>query len=67
MTATKNINLTKQELPQDFQPGAKSVVIGKGKKYYFHPGNQWLRQVVAEKIPIYSAAQNKADKSNIIS
>ena len=64
MTAIQNTNNT---LPKDYTPSNKSVVIGKGKKYYFHPGNQWLREIVAEKIPIYSAAQNKADKSQIIS
>ena len=68
MTAIQNmINANNNTLPKDYTPSDKSVVIGKGKKFYFHPGNEWLRRVVAEKIPIYSAAQNKADKSQIIS
>jgi len=27
-------------LPIDFAPGDRDVVIGKGKKFYFHTGNQ---------------------------
>jgi len=55
-------------LPADFKgPGNKDVVIGKGKKFYFHEGNQWLRKIVAERINEYSQAVTKADKSNLIS
>lgn len=58
---------TANTLPADFTPGDHDVVIGKGKKFYFHAGNQWLRTVVAERITEYSQAMTKADKSNIIS
>ncbi|CAB9496151.1 Nitrilase family, member 2 [Seminavis robusta] len=58
---------TNAALPEDFAPSAHDVVIGKGKKFYFHAGNQWLRDVVAERIAEYSQATTKADKSNIIS
>lgn len=54
-------------LPVDFTPGEHDVVIGKGKKFYFHAGNQWLRTVVAGRIEQYSQAVTKADKSSIIS
>lgn len=60
-------NTTMTTLPSNFTPGDRDVVIGKGKKFYFHPANQWLRTVVAERIESYSQAVTKADKSNIIS
>jgi hypothetical protein len=55
------------ELPQGFVPGERDVVIGKGKKFYFHSGNQWLRTLVASMLSEYTKAQTKGDKSNIIS
>jgi len=56
-----------QELPAGFVPGEHDVVIGKGKKFYFHSGNQWLRTLVSSMLEEYKQAQTKSDKSNIIS
>ena len=64
---SSTIDTTNHTLPSDFAPSEHDVVIGKGKKFYFHAGNQWLRKVVAERIDEYSQAMTKADKSNIIS
>lgn len=47
-------------------PGDNDVVIAKGKKWYFHPGNQRLRDLVQERVDEYKAATAKADKSSII-
>jgi hypothetical protein len=60
-------NMNIPTLPANFTPGEHDIVIGKGKKFYFHAGNQWLRTVVAGQIDEYSQAMTKADKSNIIS
>jgi len=54
-------------LPAGFLPGDHDVVIGKGKKFYFHTGNQWLRTLVSTMLDEYKEAQTKSDKSNIIS
>jgi len=56
-----------QALPEGFAPGDHDVVIGKGKKFYFHGGNQWLRQVVDDRTAEYSKATNKWEKSFILS
>lgn len=53
-------------LPEDFAPDDDDVVIGKGKKFYMHAGNQKLRTIITERMEGYSQAATKTDKSNII-
>jgi len=54
-------------LPADFTLQDRCIVIGKGKKFYHHPGNEWLRKVVKSKMSIYSQATTKSEKSSVIS
>jgi hypothetical protein len=66
MISTTNTSFT-APLADNFSPSVRDVVIGKGKKFYYHAGNQWLRDVVAVRIEEYSAAVTKAEKSAVIS
>lgn len=54
-------------LPEDYTPGASDVVVGKGKKYFRHSGNEMLRQLAASMIADYDKSCTKLDKSLIIS
>jgi len=56
-----------QSLPVDFVPGPQTVIVGKGKRFFKHEGNQMLRDIAASKIAEYAAAKTKLDKSEIIS
>lgn len=55
------------QLPENFTPGDHDVVIGKGKKYFFHKGNAMLRGLAASMLNEYALAKTKLDKSLIIS
>ncbi|CAB9496449.1 Nitrilase family, member 2 [Seminavis robusta] len=55
------------QLPDNFTPGDYDVVIGKGKKYFFHKGNAMLRNIAASMLEEYSRSKTKLDKSLIIS
>jgi hypothetical protein len=54
-------------LPEDYTPGDNDVVVGKGKKYFRHLGNEMLRQMAASMIADYDKSCTKLDKSLIIS
>ncbi|CAB9496448.1 Nitrilase family, member 2 [Seminavis robusta] len=54
-------------LPETFAPSACDVVVGKGKKYFKHEGNQMLRRLAVSMIAEYAEARTKMDKSLIIS
>jgi hypothetical protein len=56
-----------EPLPDNFVPGSKTVVVGKGKRYFYHSGNVWLRELAASMLHEYDAAVSKLDKSLIIS
>ena len=60
-------NHNKSPLPEDWSPTEHDVVVGKGKKFYLHPGNVMLRNLVSSKLAEYSKAHTKAGKSEIIS
>ena len=60
-------SLQKSPLPEDWTPSDHDVVVGKGKKFFFHPGNVMLRDFVASILPAYSKATTKTGKSGIIS
>lgn len=56
------------DLPEEYKPGPFDVVIGKGKKFYFHEGNDRLRKLARENwLDEYKKAVTKPDKSFIIS
>lgn len=59
--------LQKSPLPADWSPGNQDVVVGKGKKFFHHPGNVLLRNLVASMHCEYSKATTKTGKSDIIS
>lgn len=54
-------------LPEDFVPGDHDVVINKGKRFFHHKGNAWLRDIASCMIDKYAAASSKLEKSLIIS
>jgi hypothetical protein len=54
-------------LPEDYTPGVHDVVVGKGKKYFNHSGNEMLRTLAASMIDDYNKSCTKLDKSVIIS
>jgi hypothetical protein len=67
---SSNMNNSKtvlEALPDDFTPGDRDVVIGKGKKYFHHSGNAMLRNLVHAMLDEYWEAQTKPDKTCIIS
>lgn len=47
-------------------PTEKDVIIGRGRKFHKHPGNQRLRQIVATKLDRYSSARNKMEKTVLL-
>jgi hypothetical protein len=54
-------------LPEDYTPGDNDVVVGKGKRYFRHSGNEMLRQMAVARIVDYDKSCTKLDKSLIIS
>lgn len=60
-------NHNKPPLPENWTPTDRDIVVGKGKKFYLHPGNVMLRNLVASMLADYSKAHTKAGKSEIIS
>lgn len=59
--------MNQYQISEGREPEDNSVVIGKGKRYYYHPGNSWLRKIVASMLDDYAVAKSKLDKSLIIS
>ena len=54
-------------LPPDYQPGPFDVLCGRGRKCYYHSGNEHFRTVVQTMIPNYQAANSKMEKGYILS
>ena len=54
-------------LPQGYEPGPFDVLCGRGRKCYFHKGNEHFRQVVVSMIPNYNSASSKIEKGYILS
>lgn len=57
---------TKYWLPKGFVPGSNDVMIGRGKVCYSHQGNKRLALLVKTKLDIYSCADTRKAKSEII-
>lgn len=53
-------------LPNDFQPEKYAVLCGRGSKCTKSLGNKRLKQMVNENLTAYSMANNKVDKSTIV-
>jgi hypothetical protein len=58
--------LCEAELPSDFKPGKFSVIIGHGKACKNAIGNRGLKELVAKFMQQYSQADNKREKSDIM-
>jgi len=54
-------------LPQSFCPGDNDVILGRGRQSYLHVGNIHLRGLVESRLPEYSKAASKLEKSYILS
>jgi hypothetical protein len=54
-------------LPHGYQPGPHDVLCGRGRKCYFHVGNEHFRATVHSMLPSYSSATSKIEKGNILS
>lgn len=54
-------------LPEGFLPGLEHVIIGRGKKHSKHSGNLRYGTLVQEEMLAYKNAENKAQKSDVIS
>jgi hypothetical protein len=55
-----------RELSEDFQLGDNDVVCGRGRKCFYHIGNQRFRDIVIDMLEKYSESSSKLDKSYII-
>jgi hypothetical protein len=56
----------RSQLAADFQPSQYSVICGKGKDCFNHPGNHHLRMLAGEFVADYSQADKKLSKSAIV-
>jgi hypothetical protein len=54
------------QLGVNFQPSDSSVICGRGKVSYDHPGNHRLRFLAGKFVEDYSRASRKLDKSAIV-
>jgi hypothetical protein len=57
----------KMKLSRNFEPGKYSVICGRGKVCSASPGNKHLRFLVHQNLAPYSRANNKTEKSAIVS
>ena len=55
------------QLPADFVPSSWSVLCGRGKAALSSTGNLRLKVLIQTKLPLYAAAQNKMEKTLIVS
>lgn len=53
-------------LPENFCPGDRDVILGRGRQSYLHIGNIHLRALVENRLPEYSKAASKLEKSYIL-
>jgi hypothetical protein len=56
----------RSQLGVDFQPSEYSVIGGRGKASFDHPGNHLLRMLVSAFVVDYSQAGRKLNKSTIV-
>jgi hypothetical protein len=59
--------VTEVLLPRDFSPSPCHVLCARGKLYWDHPGNQKYREIIAAVNEKYSKANNKMEKTLIVS
>eukprot|EP00977_Amphora_coffeiformis_P026882 scaffold31414_cov183-Amphora_coffeaeformis.AAC.1 len=63
----KSKNSVYRYLPKGYEPQQFDVLCGRGRKCYFHTGNEYFRQVVVSMIPNYNSATSKIEKGYILS
>lgn len=66
-TCSQHSKLAKNRLPSHFVPGPTSVICGRGKECTSSPGNVRFRKIVCSFLLPYSEANNKVEKSAIVS
>ena len=57
----------RKPLPCNFKPGPFDVICARGKIALEHPGNQRLRALVKQNLPVYSSSKCKFQKSRVVS
>jgi hypothetical protein len=60
-------NTERSQLGVDFQPSPSSVICGRGKQSYNHPGNHRFRMLATMFVKKYAHANRKKDKTAIVS
>jgi len=69
----KSISTTEEKiqkikfLPDNFTPGEKDIIIGKGMRCYNHQGNIMFRRIITARIKEYAYTTSKRAKSELIS
>jgi hypothetical protein len=58
---------SRNRLPENFVPGPATVICGRGKECTDSAGNVRFRKIVCSFLEPYSAAENKIEKSAIVS
>jgi hypothetical protein len=53
-------------LPEDYEPGENTVIIGRGKRCVMHEGNKRLRKIVVTELSTYQSCRSKMDKSIVL-
>jgi hypothetical protein len=64
--SASNPRIEKAQLGVSFQPSDSSVICGRGKAIYKHPGNCRLRMLASTFAADYSKAERKLAKSAIV-
>jgi hypothetical protein len=67
LAAPDSKNTVRSQLGVDFQPSHSSIICGRGKHSYTHPGNHRFRMLATMFVKKYSHANRKKDKSAIVS
>jgi hypothetical protein len=67
MPVSKKNNSKKTRLPPKYVPDKNSVICGRGKACTTNPGNRKLRSLINENLEAYGKADNKVEKTAIVS
>jgi hypothetical protein len=64
---SKKNNSKKTRMPIKYTPDENAVICGRGKVCTSNPGNQKLRALIEEHLDAYGKANNKVEKTEIVS
>jgi hypothetical protein len=63
---SETVEVKREQLPRDFEPGNYSVICGRGKEFYNSIGNRRFRVMVSTFLDRYARAESKSKKSQIV-